>query len=214
MNSPPKNKGFQNLEHTKSRNFCQRVVTLCLHSGGDFMPALYRRVVRTCLQLEVTPIFAPPYSHGPQNAVEGMNSHWQKKVWERYEFTTVQEIQDRADEYSRAWNGKKRIRTAQAPPRRESVELLNPSWKPDLTSPLRGLVIYLRYSNDEAQVDLGPIFTLPRSYSNQLIRCDVDLTNATVCFYVLARDKHTVTFIESQAYKVPQGEFASHHQKP
>jgi len=40
-------------------------------------------ITRLCLALRVIPVFATPYEHGFQNAIEGFNGLWQSKVWRR-----------------------------------------------------------------------------------------------------------------------------------
>ena len=42
------------------------------------------RVMRLCLSLGVTPVFAPVREHGFQNAIENLNGRWQAKVWSRF----------------------------------------------------------------------------------------------------------------------------------
>src|SRR5260370_538114 len=50
------------------------------HSGRDSLG----RVIRICLQLGVTPVFAPPREPGFQAAIENFNGRWQAKVWCRF----------------------------------------------------------------------------------------------------------------------------------
>ncbi len=50
------------------------------HSGRDSLG----RVIRICLQLGVTPVFAPPQEPGFQAAIENFNGRWQAKVWSRF----------------------------------------------------------------------------------------------------------------------------------
>jgi len=40
--------------------------------------------MRTCLRLDVTPVFAPPRESGFQAAIENFNGRWQAKVWARF----------------------------------------------------------------------------------------------------------------------------------
>ena len=44
----------------------------------------FGRVTRLCLQLGVTPVFAPPRETGFQAAIESYNGRWQAKVWRRF----------------------------------------------------------------------------------------------------------------------------------
>jgi len=58
---------------------------------GQFLSTradIFGRVIRFCLQLGVTPVFAPPYEFGLQNAVEHFNGLFAAKVWRRAHFTS------------------------------------------------------------------------------------------------------------------------------
>jgi hypothetical protein len=47
------------------------------------------QVIRFCLSLGVTPVFAPPRETGFQASVERYNGQWQKSVWERFRFKKI-----------------------------------------------------------------------------------------------------------------------------
>lgn len=49
--------------------------------GGHNHPDVIGRVMRLCLALGVTPVFAPPLETGFQAVIENFNGLWQKKVW-------------------------------------------------------------------------------------------------------------------------------------
>jgi putative transposase len=55
-----------------------------IFQGGHHGQDSIGRVVRTCLQLGVTPVFAPPREPGFQAAIESFNARWQAKVWVRF----------------------------------------------------------------------------------------------------------------------------------
>jgi len=52
------------------------------HHGRDSLG----RVIRICLQLGVTPVFAPPQEPGFQAAIENFNGRWQAKVWSSFHY--------------------------------------------------------------------------------------------------------------------------------
>ena len=62
------------------------------HHGQDSLG----RVVRTCLQLGVTPVFAPPQESGFQAAVGNFNGRWQAKVWARFHHASLAALQERS----------------------------------------------------------------------------------------------------------------------
>jgi hypothetical protein len=51
--------------------------------GGNAWPDSIGPVIRACLALAVTPVFAPAHEVGFQAAIEGLNGRWQAKVWAR-----------------------------------------------------------------------------------------------------------------------------------
>ena len=52
--------------------------------GTHTHPDVLGQVIRFCLSLGVTPVFAPPREHGPQNLNESFNHLWQQKVWNAF----------------------------------------------------------------------------------------------------------------------------------
>jgi len=54
-------------------------------TGPRQHPDAIGRVVRMCLNLQVTPVFAVPNETGFQASIESLNSRWQAKVWCRFE---------------------------------------------------------------------------------------------------------------------------------
>ena len=57
------------------------------------------RVIRLCLALEVTPVFVPPLEYGLQHAIEGFNGLWRAKVWHRFQFAAMAELQAHSARY-------------------------------------------------------------------------------------------------------------------
>ena len=60
------------------------------------------RVIRGCLSLGVTPVFAPPRETGFQAAIESFNGRWQAKVWSRFQHRSLRSLQDRSHKYIEA----------------------------------------------------------------------------------------------------------------
>lgn len=57
------------------------------------------RVMRTCLGLDVTPVFAPPRESGFQAAIENFNGRWQAKVWARFHHDSLAALHERSRRY-------------------------------------------------------------------------------------------------------------------
>jgi len=60
------------------------------------------RVIRFCLSLEITPVFAPPLETGFQAAIESFNARWQAKVWQRFHHDSLADLQARSARYIQA----------------------------------------------------------------------------------------------------------------
>jgi hypothetical protein len=76
------------------------------------------RVVRLCLQLEVTPVFAPPREPGFQAAIENYNGRWQAKVWNRFQHADLAQLRRRSTAYVNALAARCTQRIERAPARR------------------------------------------------------------------------------------------------
>src|SRR5262245_1507287 len=73
------------------------------------------RVVRTCLHLGVTPVFAPPQESGFQAAIENFNGRWHAKVWARFHHDSLATLQARSHRYLRAYRARVATRIESAP---------------------------------------------------------------------------------------------------
>jgi transposase-like protein len=142
------------------------------------------RVIRLCLALGVTPVFAPPREPGFQNAIEGFNALWQAKVWLRHRVANL----DHLDHISAAYISAHRTKTASradAAPARQPVPK---TFALDLHAPLRGSVVFIRRTTDSGSVNvLGRQFAVDPHWIRRLVRCEVDFTNHRVRFYALRR---------------------------
>ena len=67
--------------------------------GSNRYTDVIGRVMRTCLLLGVTPVFAPPREPGFQAAIESLNARWQAKVWHRFERVSLFELLEHSDRY-------------------------------------------------------------------------------------------------------------------
>ena len=142
------------------------------------------QVSRLCLQLGVTPVFAPPLEHGIQNAIESFNALWQSKVWQRFKVATAGELQTLSDRYCAAYRTRTRALNDTAPPRRPMPRSFE--FRPG--SPLKGEIIFIRRSNAHGQVSLmGLRFAVTHTWPHRLVRCEVDLNHDRIRFFALRR---------------------------
>jgi hypothetical protein len=142
------------------------------------------RISRLCLQLAVIPVFVPPLEHGMQNTIESFNGLWQAKVWQRHRMRSLRELQRRSNEYITAH----RLRTqalAEAAPRRRPMPA---RFKFNLHAPLRGLMIFIRRTDETGHVDmLGQRFAVSPNWPHRLVRCEVDFDHHCIRFFRLRR---------------------------
>src|SRR6266849_2993976 len=150
------------------------------HHGQDSLG----RVVRTCLQLGVTPVFAPPQESGFQAAIENFNGRCHAKVWLRFHHDSLVDLQQCSARYVAAYRRRAAARIEAAPPRRPFPV----RWRQDLQAHPRGLVIFIRRTSERGAVGLlGRSFDVDRLWPHRLVRCDVDLDTHAVRFHALRR---------------------------
>jgi len=152
--------------------------------GAHQFPHAVGRISRLCLQLNVVPVFVPPLEHGMQNSIESLNALWQVKVWQRHRVGSMRELQRRSDEYLAA----RRLRTqalAETAPQRRP---LPKGFRLNLHAPLRGLIIFIRRTDETGHVHLlGQRFAVSPNWSHRLVRCEVDFDHHYIRCFALRR---------------------------
>lgn len=152
--------------------------------GAHQFPHAVGRISRLCLQLGVIPVFVPPLEHGMQNTIESFNGLWQAKVWQRHRVRNVRELQRRSDAYIAA----RRLRTqalAEAAPRRRPMPK---GFRLNLQAPLRGMMIFIRRTDDTGHVHLlGQRFAVGSDWLHRLVRCEVDFDHHCIRCFALRR---------------------------
>ena len=168
------------------------------------------RVVRLCLSLGVTAVFAPPRETGFQAAVESLNARWQAKIWQRFHFESLDALQSQCARYVAAYRQRARLRIESAPTRR----LFPAGWKFDLQAPPQGCVIFLRRTDAHGRVSLlGHSFAVDSSWPHRLIRAHVDLTSNRIRFHALRRrEPMSQPVLKSVPYRFPIRKFRDDHQ--
>jgi len=171
------------------------------HSGRDSLG----RVIRVCLQLGVTPVFAPPREPGFQAAIENFNGRWQAKVWSRFHHNSLAGLQAQSRRYIRAYRQRAAARIDDAPKRRP----FSSPWQPDLQAHPQGVVIFIRRTSEAGAVSLlGHTFEVDPRWPHRLVRCEIDLSNRTIRFHALRRrDPNHQPLLRRTPYAFPRRPF-------
>lgn len=142
------------------------------------------RVIRMCLNLQVTPVFVVPNETGFQATIESFNGRWQAKVWSRFQHSQIRSLRERSEKYIAASRERNAARIEAAPARRQIPK----RWKLNLQATPRGRIVYLRRTNDRGYVNiLGHPFSVDPYWVHRLIRAEVDLDNDAIKFFALRR---------------------------
>jgi putative transposase len=173
--------------------------------GAHHWPDSFGRVIRLCLQLGVTPVFAPPREQGFQAEIEAFNGRWQRLVWRRHHHRNLGQLQRRSEGFIQALQARSAARIEAAPPRRAMPE--NFAFDPNL--PLAGCVIYLRRTDQDGQVHcLGHRWKADRQWVHRLTRVEVDLSAGKVRIHALRRkEPESQPLLNTLAYSVPTKTF-------
>ena len=155
-----------------------------IFQGPHHYPDVVGRVSRTCLQLGVTPVFAPPREPGFQASIESYNGRWQDKVWARWIHQNLSDLCDRSKRYVEAARLRAATRIASAPARLK----LPKRFTIDLQAPPSGIMIFIRRTDDAGRVTLlGRQFLVAPHWSHRLTRVEVNFTQQSVHIFGLRR---------------------------
>lgn len=173
--------------------------------GGHNHPDVVGRVMRFCLALGVTPVFAPPLETGFQAVIENFNGLWQQKVWARFHHENLAALHAASQRFTQAYRNHLARRHDQAPARRHFPKHWSINWQ----SPPVGTLIYLRRTNEHGAVKiLGHTWEVDPLWSHRLLRCHVDLVYHRIDFYRLRRREPTEQpLIKTLPYHLPQRRF-------
>lgn len=171
-------------------------------AGPHQHPDAIGKVIRVCLSLGVTPVFAPPREHGLQNGIESYNGLWQAKVWQRFEHTRLAGLQQQSARYVTASRRRKAARRDRAPERRKFPR----QWKRNDQAKVKGQIIYIRRSDEHGQVIvLGRKYEVSGNWCHRLVRCEVDIDNKEIRFYGLRRsDWSKQPLLRRTDYELPR----------
>ena len=165
----------------------------------------FGRVIRFCLALNITPVFAPPLSRGFQADIEAFNRRWQEAVWQRFRFRHRKEVVAQSQRFITAHRDRHAVRIEEAPSRRPFPA----NWKFDLQSPLQGVVIFIRVTGLSGRATvLEQEFDVCPNWCGRLVRAEVDFTAKQTRFYALRRrDPDDHRLLATHPYRPPTKPF-------
>lgn len=163
------------------------------------------RLMRVCLSLQVTPVFAPPREPGFQAAIESFNGQWQAKVWSRFQHASLVDLQHKSDQYIAARRHRGALRIDRAPGRSAFPQ----SWVQDLQIHPSGRIIFIRRTTDRGSVSfLGRTFSVDPLWLHRLVRAEVLLDQHLIRFYALRRSAPASQPLLAQTqYRLPRRAF-------
>jgi putative transposase len=160
------------------------------------------RVIRLCLSLGVVPVFAPPREHGSQNGIESYNGLWQAKVWCRFEYASLEQVQEQSRKYVEANRQRQAVRIESAPARRKIPR----QWQQDDAASVRGRIIYIRRTDDQGRLSvLGNQIEVSGNWKHRLVRCEIDIDQKQMRFFALRRsDPSKQPLLRQTPYELPR----------
>jgi hypothetical protein len=164
--------------------------------GARHPPGCLGRVIRMCLSLDVTPVFAPPRESGFQAAIEHFNGLWQRKVWQRFDFHSHAQLHACSERFVRAYT-RQLSTTAQA--ERALRRPFPPGWKPDYAALPIGRLIFLRRTSATGSVEiLGHLRRIDPTWPHRLLRCTLSLPDQVLhCHRLRRREPALHPFVKS-----------------
>jgi len=179
-----------------------------IFQGTHRYPDAVGRVMRMCLLLGVTPVFAPPREPGFQNAVENLNGRWQAKVWNRFEPASLADLEPLSDRWVAATALRQAARSDRAPARTR----FPPQLSLDLRAHPTGMIIFIRRTDDQGFVSLlGRRFPVDPHWPHRLVRAEVDLDYHRIRFFALRRrEPSDQPLLAEHSYSLPRHRFRLH----
>ena len=173
--------------------------------GGHNHPDVIGRVMRLCLALEVTPVFAPPLEMGFQGLIENFNGLWQQKVWARFHHENMEALILRSQRFTAAYRQHLGRTRELHPPRRPYPAEFKVDWQ----QRPKGCVIYLRRTSEKGTIKLlGHSWEVDPLWQHRLVRSEVDLQAGQIRFYRLRRrEPGDQPLIKTVSYQLPLRRF-------
>ena len=174
--------------------------------GPHQHPDVFGRVVRLCLQLDVTPVFVPPREFGLQNAIEHFNGLYTAKVWRRFFFRSIAALARHTARYLEVRRQRLASRIEHAPRRKPWPARWR--FQPRILPARR--VIFIRRTNAHGQIVLlGHSWIVDPLWCHRLVRAELDLGQEQItCFALRRRAPSDQPLLRVLPYRYPRGDLA------
>lgn len=168
--------------------------------------------IQYLLHLGVTPLFIAPKKPWMNGAVEGTHSVFARKVWNRFDFSNLEEIDETVTRFQEAY--KKYTKTPDLLPGRNLD--LGFSWKDLFQKPFHpkeGMRVYLirlveNYVQDDLEIPAIRLFQdvveLQKSYLNQYVLAELDIYKGQLNIHIQS-DGEDLLLIEQKEFPVRFG---------
>lgn len=176
-----------------------------IFQGPHAHPDSLGRVIRLCLSLNVVPVFTPPRETGFQASIENFNGRWQAKVWARFEFQTLADVQAQSQRYITATQQRSAARIEAAPARRPFPQ----RWKLDLQQRPSGRLVFIRRTSAQGHLAvLGRTFKVDPLWVGRLVRVELTIRQGQLRVYRLRRrEPHDQPLLREHSFKLPHTPF-------
>jgi len=176
-------------------------------TGGRMHPRTLGQLVRFCLACRVVPVFTPERRPASNAAVERYNGLWQEKVWQRYRFRTLWQLQERSQAFQEAYNTylrRKWIRQDKGALFKTRVRYLPKPIRFRHPLPLcRGQIWFIRRIDEDGSIQvLNETVWLPKRYAHEFVRVVIRTGVQTLSAYWRSSPKGRFKRIAHRTYKL------------
>lgn len=176
-------------------------------TGGRMHPRSLGQLVRFCLACRVIPVFTPERRPASNAAVERYNGLWQEKVWQRYRFRTLVQLQEHSRAFQEAYNAylrRRLIRQGKGARLEPCVRSLPKRRRFRHPLPLcRGPIWFIRSLDEDGTIQvLNEPVRLSTQYAHQFVRVVIRTGPQTLSVYWRPAPDGKFKRIAHRAYKL------------
>jgi hypothetical protein len=176
-------------------------------TGGRMHPRSLGQLVRLCLACRVIPVFTPERRPASNAAVERYNGLWQEKVWQRYRFRTLVQLQEHSRAFQEAYNAylrRRLIRQGQGACLETCGRSLPKRLRFRHPLPLcRGQIWFIRSLDEDGTIQvLNEPVQLSKQYAHQFVRVVIRTGPQTLSVYWRPSPEGKFKRIAHRAYKL------------
>lgn len=175
--------------------------------GGRFHPRSLGQLVRFCLACRVIPVFIPERRPASNAHVERYNGLWQEKVWKRYWFHSLGQLQTRSQTFQEAYNTYLKRRLIRQGESCRFQIVLRPLPKlvrvPHPLTLCRGQIWIIRRVDDEGHIRiLNETIRLSVRYAHEFVRVVLRTGPQTLSVYWKPSGQRRLQRIAHRSYKL------------